>query len=273
MEGALKQAIALSIPAIIVSALSSGTPAYAADLLDVPETVEPVMVAPNPFHGSLSLYGWYAGWLSGDVGVGGLGPVEIGSGGGEPVDILEILDGFFMAKGDIRYGRFGLYGDFIWTGFGDTVDGPLGFVSADWDFDLTVLTAAVSYQFIDVPGSQVHVMAGARYWGVDVGLGLNLPAGGGPEANRNLDLFDPVVGLRGEHFLTRKFFVEGTGLIGGALGDSEFMWDGYAGVGYNFTDNFSGSVGYRGIGLDYEDGGTVLDIIIHGPMATLTAKF
>lgn len=250
-----------------------GSAAVAADLPEVPAIVEPVTVATTPLRGSLSVYGWYAGWLSGDLGVRGLGPVEIGSGGGEPVDILEILDGFFMAKGDVRYGRFGLYGDFIWTGLGDTVDGPRGFASADWNFDVTVLTGAVSYQFLDLPGTEVHAMAGVRYWGLDVGLDLNLPRGGGPEADQRLDLFDPVVGLRGEHFFTPKFFVEGTGFIGGGLGDSEFMWDAYAGVGYNLTEHISASVGYRGMGLDYENDGTVLDIIIHGPVATLTAKF
>jgi hypothetical protein len=258
---------------VLAASVALGSDAYGADIFDPAQIVEPTTVVSSGFHGSATIYGWYAGWASGDLGVGGLGPVELGHGGGEPVDILEILDGFFMAKGDIRYGRFGLYTDFIWTGFSDSTDGPLGFVSADWEFDAKILTAAFSYQFLDLPGSQIHAMAGVRYWGLDVGLGLELPGGGGPEADRSLDLFDPVIGLRGEHFLTQKFFIEGTGLIGGAVGDSDFIWDAYAGLGYNFTESVSASVGYRGLGLDYEQGGTVIDIILHGPMASLTAKF
>lgn len=231
------------------------------------------MTADSPhFHGSLAVYGWYAGWISGDLSVGGLGPVDVGDGGGT-VEFSEILDGFFMAKGDVRYGRLGLYGDFIYTGLGNSADGPLGFTSADWNFDAMVFTGALSYQLLDLPSSEVHAMAGFRYWGLDVGLGLTLPGGGGPSASRTLDLFDPVIGVRGRHSLTQRLFLEGTGFIGGPLGDTEFMWDAYAGLGYNFTKHFAASLGYRAMGIDYQRGGTAIDLILQGPLAGLTLKF
>lgn len=249
--------------------------AMAADLPPPPPVVAvppPPLVAPNPFQGSFTLYGWGAFWSSGEVGVGGLGPVDIGTSESD-VDWLQILDGFFMANGELRYGRFGVYGDFIFVGLGNEVTGPVGFVDANWDLSAMIFTGAASYAFIDTPATRLQALAGFRYWGLDVGLELVPLVGPSPSADADLNLFDPVVGLRGQHFVTDRLYLEGTGFVGGALGDSDFLWDAYAGLGYQFTDHFSGSVGYRGMGLDYEAGGTVLDVIFHGPVAALTLRF
>ncbi len=91
------------VTAILAPVLAFGAPADAADLLDTPEIVEPTPVAPNLWSGSLTVYGWCACAYSGDFGVGGLGPVDLGSGGGS-TDWLAIINGFFMANGDVRYG-------------------------------------------------------------------------------------------------------------------------------------------------------------------------
>ena len=269
MEQDLNRLNSFTLASIVAPSLLLAVPAYAADPLT---TFEPQNAATDHWDGSLTVYGWYAGWVSGDFGVGGLGPVDIGD-GDSTVDLLEILDGFFMANGDLRYGRFGVYGDFIYVGLGNNVTGPAGFVDAEWGFDAAVFTGAATFQLVDTPASELHAVAGFRYWGLDVDLEFIPPLGAGPSASASRDLFDPVVGLRGRHSFTESFFVEGTGLIGGALGDTDFMWDAYAGLGYNFTDHFSGSVGYRGMGFDFEDGGTVLDLTFHGPVAGLTLRF
>ena len=129
MERNLKRLSRVSALAIAMLAFSSEAPTYAADLPTVPETVEatPIPAAPNLWSGSLTLYGWCACGESGDFGVGELGPVDLGGGGGS-TDWLTVINGAFMAKGDVRYGRFGLYGDFIYANLGNSVSGPLGFV-------------------------------------------------------------------------------------------------------------------------------------------------
>jgi hypothetical protein len=204
--------------------------------------------------------------------VGELGPVDLGGGGGS-TDWLTVINGAFMAKGDVRYGRFGLYGDFIYANLGNSVSGPLGFVDADWGFKAIIATGAASFQFVDTPSTELEVLAGVRYWGLDVDLSLDPPAGGGPSASASRDLFNPVVGLRGRQALSKRFYLEGTGLIGGVTDDINFMWDVYGGLGFNFTDRFSASLGYRGMGIDYETGGVVLDLISQGPVAGLTFRF
>ena len=133
-------------------------------------------------------------------------------------------------------------------------------------------TVAATFQLVDTPTSELQVMAGFRYWGLNIDLALIPPAGIGPSATDSIDLFDPVIGLRGRHFVSPRFYLEGAGIVG-AFGDTDFMWDAYAGVGYKFTDHFSGSLGYRGMGFDYENGGTVLDLVFQGPVAGLTVRF
>jgi hypothetical protein len=266
----------LLLTAIFAPAFVVGAPAYAADLLNAPEAVEPTLLAPNLWSGSLTLYAWGPAWIDGDIGVGGLGPVDLGSGDGSSVsleEILDILDGFFMANGDIRYGRWGVYGDVIYAGFGNTATGPLGFVDADWDLNALVVTGAATFQLVDMPRTDLQVMAGVRYTGVEVDLALIPAVGPGVSAGDSLDLFDPIVGLRGKQFLSQRFYLEGTGLVGGVLGDTDFLWDVYGGVGFAFTDHFSASAGWRAMGFDYESGGTVLDLTFNGPVAGVTLRF
>ena len=175
-------------------------------------------MAPNPFQGSFTLYGWGAAWTTGSFDVGGLGPIDVDSGDSE-ASLREILHGFFMANGELRYGRFGVYGDFIYVGLGNDVSGPFGFVDADWDLNATIFTGAASYAFIDNPATRLQGLAGFRYWGLDAGLTLTPAVGPSPSADADLNLFDPVIGLRGQQFMTDRFYLEGTGLIGGGLGE------------------------------------------------------
>jgi len=94
---------------------------------------------------------------------------------------------------------------------------------------------------------------------------------GALSASKKTSWVDFVGGFRGRYDLTPSLFLEGTALAG--TGGSQFMWDLYGGMGYNFTQNFSGSLGYRGMGVDYKSGPTKIDVVFHGPVAGLTLRF
>ena len=49
-------------------------------------------------------------------------------------------------------------------------------------------------------------------------------------------------------------------MAGGFGASSDFMWDLYAGIGYDFNDRFSAVLGYRGTGVDYENDGFLYDV-------------
>ena len=50
-------------------------------------------------------------------------------------------------------------------------------------------------------------------------------------------------------------------MAGGFGASSDFMWDLYAGIGYDFNDRFSAVLGYRGTGVDYENDGFLYDVV------------
>jgi opacity protein-like surface antigen len=112
----------------------------------------------------------------------------------------------------------------------------------------------------------VQVGAGVRYWAVDTSIYVREAS-----ASRSPDWVDFVGGFRGQQYVSDTLYIEGTALAG--FGGSEFMWDVYGGLGYNFTSNFSGSIGYRGLGVNYSTGPTDLDLTMHGPVAGLTLRF
>ncbi len=242
------------ILALAAAMFSVSTTANAADL----SYGEPVQ-APA-VHGSITAYGWYV-FPGGDITIGETS-IGIGDGNGD-TSLFDILDGFFMANGEIRYGEFGLYGDILYAALSNETSGQ---VSRGWEFDGTIFTGALSYEVARSDAGWLQVLAGARYWSVDTGVNL-----GGLSGQASDDWVDAVGGLRGRYDLSPSIFVEGTGLVGG--GGSDFMWDVYGGLGYQFTENFSGSLGYRGMGVDYTSGRTTLDITFQGPVAGLTLRF
>jgi len=224
----------------------------------------PVVMAadPEPYnpdtgvHGSVTLYGWYV-FPGGDITIG---DETIGIGGGDG-SIFDILDGFFMANGELRYGDFGVYGDVLYAGLSDDS------ANSGWELDTLVVTGLLTYDVMRSSSGFVQVGVGARYWEIDAGFYI------GPtiERDRNPNWVDFVGGFRGQQYLSDALYIEGTALVG--FGGSDFMWDVYGGLGYNFTPNFSGSIGYRGMGVNYDAGLTELDLTFHGPVAGLTLRF
>ncbi len=214
-------------------------------------------------HGSATIYGWMP-WVDGDITIGG-DTIEIGNGDGDS-NIFEILDGFFMANGDLRYGRYGVYADVLYAGFSNDR------ANSGWSLDATTVTGLLTYDVLRSDTGWLQVGAGARYWSINANIYLDsdinvfdFDVGASP------DWVDFIGGVRGQQYLSDALFVEGTALAG--TGKSDFIWDVYGGLGYSFSSNFSASVGYRGMGLDYGNDNNGLDLIFHGPVAGLTLRF
>jgi hypothetical protein len=245
--------------------MALAAPALAADL-PPPPPVEPM------WNGSVSVYGWLAN-MDGDVGIDGLGPVDISSSGGS---IFDILDGFFMASGELRYGAWGIFGDFIWVDLGESRTSASGYDSATVGVSTIVGTGALTYTFVDTPEATVQAMAGARVWSVDTDLKLGLDLLGNStttSASETIEWVDPLVGARASWQLTEHINASAVGAIGGFGAGSDFMWDVAGTVGYTFTPGFVASVGFRALGVNYDDNGDVVDVTAWGPLAGLTIRF
>jgi len=216
--------------------------------------IEPY-VPQDTIHGSITAYGWYV-FPGGDITIGNES-IDIGEGDG---NLFDILDGFFMANGELTYAGFGVYGDVLYAGLSDD------YASSGWELDTLVVTGLLTYDLMRSSTGFVQAGAGVRYWAIDTSIYVGQATG-----SRSPDWVDFAGGLRGQQYLTDAMYVEGTALAG--FGGSDFMWDVYGGLGYNFTSNFSGTIGYRGLGVKYDAGAAELDLTMHGPVAGLTLRF
>jgi opacity protein-like surface antigen len=256
--------------AALALALALPSPASSADLVTEPaEPTPPVVVAPL-VTGSLTLYGWLP-WIDGDVGVRGAGPVDVSL---DPHDILENLNMTFMGSGDIRWGPVGLFGDLVYMDLGKTAatPGPL-FGDATAGLSMTIGTVAGTYQLYEEGNDWLQVVGGARFYNIEAELDLSGGILPGRSADGSLDWVDPMVGLRGRKELDANWFLAGNALIGGFGVGSELSWDVFGGLGYKFNESISMTAGYRALGIDYSDNGTVIDLVTQGPLVALTFSF
>ncbi len=220
-------------------------------------------------------YGWFPG-IEGDVGLFGAPPVEI------DVDFEDLFDAInwsefppiFMAKGEIRNDRFGLFADVIHLDLevDASTPGPI-FSSATLDQNMTIATALAFYRVAEEGESHFDVLAGARLWSVDADLSLGAGFLAGVSGTDDETWVDPVIGIKGQYGLSDEIFVKGWGMIGGFDASSEFMWDVFGGLGYQVRDWFSATAGWRHIGVDYSQGPFLFDIDIDGPIIEGSFKF
>ena len=82
---------------------------------------------------------------------------------------------------------------------------------------------------------------------------------------------DGIVGAKARVNLDAKWFLNGWGMIGG--GGSNVTWDVLAGIGYQWNDRISTTLGYRALGVDYENDGFVYDVVQHGPVLGMVFRF
>jgi len=254
---------------------SSLTPAAAADLAPAPDTSE--------WRFTLAPYVWGVG-LSGDVGVFGRGPVDVDI----PFsDILENLDFAAMGVAEAHNGTWGVFVDLNYTSlsagksrsrslerdlfeqFGATAE-----VSASADITEFIGTMMGQWRAVDSDQMTLDLMAGARYWNIENDItARGSVSGGGPlglsvskelSGSDGASWVDPMVGVKSRIDTTTPVYFTGWGMIGGFGVGSDINWDVMGGVGYQWTEKFSTVLGYRALGVDYEDDGFVYDVIQQG---------
>jgi hypothetical protein len=268
--------IALTCTLLMTSA--SVLPSSAADLQPLPDTSE--------WHFTIAPYAWGVG-LSGDIGLFGRGPVDVDI----PFsDILENLDFAAMVVAEAHNGTWGVFVDLNYTSLsaGKSRSPSLerdifeqfeatAEVSASADITEFIGTMMGQWRAVDSEQMTLDLMAGARFWNIDNEIDASATvtvAGPGPlddvTASRSVSgsdgasWIDPMVGFKSRINTSMPVYFTGWGLVGGFGVGSDLNWDVMGGVGYQWTDTFSTVLGYRALGVDYEDDGFVYDVIQQG---------
>lgn len=254
--------------AIILSLAIS--PAFAGS----PITQAPAVQAPaesSPWWLTVTPYGWVTA-TEGDMGVAGIvAPVDISF-----EDTLEDLELSFMIAIDGGFDRWAFGIDAIYGAFSSGADLPAGaapFSRASLDFDQFFGRIHAGYQVISRDCATLTLFAGLRYSDLSTDLTLSDAAVPDFSLDGGKSWIDPVIGLQGSWDINDRWFVRGGGDIGGFGVSSDLIWQANVALGYRFTDSFSALFGYRGLGVDYSDGGFLVDTIAHGPAIGLSWRF
>lgn len=92
-------------------------------------------------------------------------------------------------------------------------------------------------------------------------------------ASRTDDWLDPYVGVRAQYNLSSEWYLLAKGDIGGFGLGSELTWQTSGALGWRFARNAYAELGYRALGVDYEDDGFSYDVITRGAELTLGVSF
>jgi hypothetical protein len=85
--------------------------------------------------------------------------------------------------------------------------------------------------------------------------------------------FDPYVGLYGRYNFNKTYYTAVRGQIGGFGVGADLMWQVETCVGINLTHCIFTEIGYRALGINYENNDFKFDSVMHGPQITTGITF
>jgi hypothetical protein len=91
--------------------------------------------------------------------------------------------------------------------------------------------------------------------------------------SKNDDWFDPYVGLYGRYNFNKTYYTALRGQIGGFGVGADLMWQVESCVGIHLTHSIFTEIGYRALGINYENNNLKFDVVMHGPQITTGITF
>lgn len=253
------------------------TPAGAADLGVAASEPPAPMTTPSPdWVVQISPYVWAAG-MKGQVSPFRRAPtLEVDK---SFSDVLEDLKGGGFINLWARRGNFVASADVTYVDLGQSeaigalpVIGPTPGLSATVSGQMFMATLAGGYRLLEGPQGSFDLTAGARIWNISTTatlhyLGLSLGYG------ESFGWVDPLVGVRGFYNFTDRLSAMVQADVGGFGAGADSTWQVLATVNYAFSDNWSASLGYKVLDVDYAQGGHVFDTRLSGPVLGVTFRF
>ncbi|RJP66346.1 MAG: hypothetical protein C4532_16160 [Candidatus Abyssobacteria bacterium SURF_17] len=230
-------------------------------------------------------YLWMAG-LEGDVVVKGTTSAVDASFG----DILDNLDFAYQLHLEAKKGKWAFFIDptYMKISVDESATTPLGAtVDAELTSETWLVEGGVFYRIDEraigddgVRTLAIDLLGGVRYNNLKSETDIKGSEGMlDIDADGTKDWVDPIVGGRIQARLTEKLIVNLRGDIGGfdISGSSDFAWNVLAALGYNLRENVTLMVGYRALGVDYDDGNGddrfEYDVTMSGPYVGMAYRF
>ncbi|MBO9707288.1 MAG: hypothetical protein J7521_03650 [Caulobacter sp.] len=227
---------------------------------------------------NLTPYVWVA-FPKGDVHVQGERRGGGGGGGGGDSIINASFDdvklsGVFTGTGDIRYKRFGVLGDLTYYEIksdSDVFVGPIRAINGEVKVSGTKGLMVGYWRVHAGDRANLDLLAGVHYLGVKVGATVNI-ADASFSGDVDKDLWDPVIGVRGQAMVSKHFGVRGLATYGGG-GDSDSLYELQAYATYRFSHRATALAGYRYYSTKWADRRLDYDVSFSGPLIGLNFTF
>ncbi len=189
-------------------------------------------------------------------------------------DVLSKLDFAFMGAFEARTGRWGLIADLFYADLSQSRATPLGllFSRAQVETEATALSAYAAYRIHEDDRTSVDLLAGLRVNSLDVDLSLSPGLLRGQRIGVSETWVDPLIAGRVRFAITDHWFATAFADVGGFDG-SDFTWQVFASLGYQFDDRWSVQGGWRHFVIDKEIDGRDVDTDFNGPLLGFTVRF
>jgi hypothetical protein len=189
-------------------------------------------------------------------------------------DALSDLDFAFMGAAEARNGRWSLILDTLYADLSADKATPLGqlWSEAKVETKLSATTVYAGYRVLETERGSVDLLAGARFFSLDLTLSLEPGQLAGRSRSFDDDWVDPVFGARGRYDFDSKWFATAVADAGGFSG-SDQSWQVFASVGYQFDPRWSVQGGWRYLDVTREIDGQDVAIDLNGPILGFTYRF
>lgn len=254
---------------------------FAADEMSMPAQIEPQSLAETPAEDAWQFgvaVPLWAPQINGNVTVlGHQRDVNVNFS-----QLKDHLDASLALGMNAQKGKLGMFGNVGYMkfsgGFPDVANGR-----TDTGLKFLMANADVSYQLVKTESEHPFMLAataGVRFWYISATLSHHTGFGDRDwHGYENFNLFDPVIGLRANQYLTRKLHLDVAGDYGGfnLSYNRDITWSASGMMTYDFAKWFSLSAGYQAVSLDVSEGSGNnqhgLDLIFNGVAAAATFKF
>ena len=230
----------------------------------------PRISAGESWQTSGGLYLWGAG-IKGDVAVlPRESPAEVDA---SFSDIIEVLQFTLLGSLEFRRNEWAVTTEFFYFNLAlDDIETPgPNFDDADIDIKYGSVGLAISRRFM-LGDTSVDPLIGYRHWGVSNELDLSAGTMPARSADGSENWNDLVLGLRLRTPVSRRWHLSGY-FSSAVAGDSDSMFDFYAGANYKLDESQEIIIGYRHHVVDFEKGNFLLDVALSGPLIGINFGF
>lgn len=238
---------------------------------------EEIAVAPEPvtteessaYKQSFAIYGWLPS-LDGTVKYNPPGDIETSAS-----ELIDKIDSVFMGSYAVRKNKWSFLTDVIYLKMSDmqkvsgTILGSPFEASAEQKLTTWIVNAYAGYNIIQNNKHTLDVIAGMRYLSLETDIAFDLN-GIHRSISPSLELYDGVIGVKGQVNLNKNWYVPYLFDIGG--GDADLTAQAFTGLGYRFE---WGDIllGYRYLYYDQGSDALINSLDAYGPKVGVIFHF